>query len=72
MKVPELSGFYENFSKNYTIEKSKLDFERITAKRLQIAVVYATQMPLKIIGEGPYDYFNIFNGKFKKTEHFRN
>lgn len=70
LKIPVLAANYDNFSRNYTIKKSKEDFERTTAKRLQIGIVYATQMPLKLIGEGPYDYFNIFNGKFKKTKHF--
>tara|TARA_R110001583_G_scaffold82491_1_gene218768 strand:- start:5835 stop:6725 length:891 start_codon:yes stop_codon:yes gene_type:complete len=70
LKIPILSAHYKNFSRNYTIEKSKVDFERTTAKRIQIAMVYATQIPWKILGEGPYDYFDIFKGEFKKTKHF--
>ncbi|WP_421808354.1 hypothetical protein [Flagellimonas sp.] len=70
LKVPVIKGHYENFQSNYSIQSSKVAFERTTAKRLQVIIVYATQMPLKIIGEGPYDYFNIFTGEFKKTQHY--
>lgn len=70
IKLPVLNAHFQNFSTNYTIQKSIAAFERTNAKRPQVLIVYATQMPLKIIGEGPYDYFDIFKGEFKKTKHF--
>jgi hypothetical protein len=56
--------------KEYNVEKSFGNYERGIAKRPQVALVFITKMPLKIIGEGPYSYFNVLTGEFAKTRHF--
>lgn len=55
---------------HFTPEKSVLFFEKGTAKREQIVIAAATELKPKIIGEGPYYYFDIKTGKFKNTIHF--
>lgn len=56
--------------KNFTVEKSLKFYEEGSAKRLQILVVAINSLDLKIIGDGPYSYFDITTGKFKNTIHF--
>ena len=56
--------------KNFTVEKSLKFYEEGTAKRLQILVVAINKLDLKIIGDGPYSYFDIRTGQFKNTIHF--
>ena len=54
----------------YNVEKSYRNYERGIAKRPQVALVLMNRVPLKIIGEGPYAYFNVLTGEFTKTKHF--
>lgn len=68
--IPEINGQYIFFKNKYTPEESQIAFDKTYAKRPQIAVVYAVNEELKLIGNGPYDYFDIFTGKFKQTHHF--
>ncbi len=56
--------------KEYNTKKSYRNFERGIAKRPQVIISYATKIPPKIIGDGPYSYFNILKGEFKLTQHF--
>jgi hypothetical protein len=56
--------------KEYNPRKSYSNFERGIAKRPQVIIVYLTKIPIKIVGDGPYSYFNILKGKFTKTKHF--
>lgn len=70
MTIPVLKGHYQNIGKTLSFEQSIQAYEGAYAKRPQIVIAYITYMPLKIIGEGPYDYYNIFTGKFKQTKHF--
>lgn len=56
--------------KEYNPVKSYRNFERGIAKRPQVIIVYLTKIPIKVIGDGPYSYFNILTGKFAKTQHF--
>ncbi|MFD2551534.1 hypothetical protein ACFSQP_06870 [Bizionia sediminis] len=62
----EIHFIYNEYNK----EKSIRNFERGIAKRPQVLIAYATHVPLKIIGDGPYSYFNILKGKFTNTQHF--
>ena len=54
----------------YNTEKSLINYERGIAKRPQVIIAYATAIPFKWVGDGPYSYFDILLGKFKKTKHF--
>ncbi|WP_159022158.1 hypothetical protein [Formosa sp. L2A11] len=56
--------------KEYNVKKSYINYERGIAKRPQVIITYASKIPLKIFGDGPYSYFNILKGKFSKTKHF--
>ena len=58
------------FEKQFSIESANKFYEDGTAKRFQIIIVAATQLNTKWIGDGPYSYFDIRAGKFKKTRHF--
>jgi len=59
--------FIEN---QYDVETSYRNYERGIAKRPQIVIAYLVKIPLKIIGEGPYSYFNVLRGNFTNTKHF--
>ncbi len=60
-----------HFIKNeYNVEKSYRNYERGIAKRPQVIISYASKIPIKILGDGPYSYFNILKGKFTQTKHF--
>lgn len=54
----------------YNVKKSFRNYERGIAKRPQVVIAYATKMPLKMVGDGPYSYFDILTGKFTNTQHF--
>ena len=54
----------------YNVEKSARNFERGIAKRPQVLITYASKIPIKIVGDGPYSYFNILKGEFALTQHF--
>lgn len=54
----------------YNVVKSYRNYERGIAKRPQVIIAYATQIPFKIIGDGPYSYFDILKGEFAQTQHF--
>jgi hypothetical protein len=59
------------FIKNeYNPESSFGNYKRGIAKRPQVVISYATRIPVKLIGDGPYSYFNIIKGEFKNTKHF--
>ncbi|MGJ8548450.1 hypothetical protein [Winogradskyella wichelsiae] len=59
------------FIKNqYNIKTSFRNYEIGIAKRPQVVISYATKIPLKFIGDGPYSYFDIIKGKFALTKHF--
>ena len=54
----------------YNVSKSWENYERGIAKRPQVVIAYASKIPTKFIGDGPYSYFNILEGKFGKAKHF--
>jgi len=56
--------------KNFTVERSLKFYEEGNAKRLQILIVAINSLDIKIIGDGPYSYFDIRTGEFKNTIHF--
>lgn len=59
------------FIKNeYNPISSYRNYERGIAKRAQVVISYSTKIPLKIMGDGPYSYFNVLKGEFTKTKHF--
>lgn len=58
------------FERQYSIEVSELRYESKTAKRGQILIVILNKLPVKVIGDGPYSYFNLLTGKFTNTKHF--
>jgi hypothetical protein len=58
------------FHQEYNSKKSFSNYNRGIAKRPQVVITYATMLPLRVVGEGPYSYFNVLKGKFTKTEHF--
>lgn len=70
LKFPVISGHYTYFKTKYTSDQSEAAFDKGYAKRPQILITYIYRKPIKVIGHGPYDYFNIFKGKFKQTLHF--
>lgn len=70
LKIHAINAQYLYFKSRYTPQESSIAFEKGYAKRPQVVVTYATKKELKWIGDGPYNYFNIFTGKFKKTNHF--
>lgn len=55
---------------NFTLDKSEKFYEEGTAKRSQIVIVAFYKLKTKFLGEGPYHYFDIRTGEFKKTHHF--
>jgi len=63
----KLGGVFET---QYSIKTSSKQYELGTAKRGQILIVVFNKLDIKWIGEGPYSYFNILTGQFKKTIHF--
>ena len=70
-QIPILKYEYEYAQKAYTLEHSKWTYNSgIYARRPNIVIYYMYFRPLTLIGEGPYDYFNFKEGKFKKTHHF--
>ena len=58
------------FEKHFTIEKSYRFFKEGTAKREQIVISAINSIDTKVIGDGPYSYFNIRTGEFNNTIHF--
>ena len=68
--VPVIQTEILHFKKEFTPVQSHKAVERGYSKRPQILVDQIYNYPIKIIGNGPYDYFNILSGKFKKTIHF--
>ncbi|QRM88728.1 hypothetical protein FG167_05600 [Lacinutrix sp. WUR7] len=58
------------FHQEYNSKKSFSNYKRGIAKRPQVVITYATVLPLRIVGEGPYSYFDVLKGKFAATKHF--
>lgn len=69
LSVPKIQTELDFLKNKYTVIESVKATERGYAKRPQIVISYI-QDPLKIIGEGPYDYFNLLTGEFKKAMNF--
>ncbi len=69
LSVPKIQTELFFLKNKYTVIESVKATERGYAKRPQIVVSYM-QEPLKIVGEGPYDYFNLLTGLFKKSKNF--
>ena len=70
-QIPILRYEYEYAQRAYTLKHSKWTYDSgIYARRPNIVIYYIYYRPLTWIGEGPYDYFNFREGKFKKTHHF--
>lgn len=69
LSVPKIQTELYYLKNKYTVTESVKATERGYAKRPQIVVSYI-QDSLKIIGEGPYDYFNLLTGEFKRTKNF--
>lgn len=59
-----------SFERQYSLGAAEKQYELGTAKRGQILIMVLNKMDIKWIGDGPYSYFNILTGKFKKTIHF--
>ena len=70
LKIDAVNAQYRYFKSKYTPQESAIAFERGYAKRPQVVVTFATRKPFEWIGHGPYDYFNLLTGKFKKPNHF--
>ncbi len=68
--VPAIEGQLYYIKNRYDTKQSIMAYNKGYAKRPQVMIAYMNYFPLKVIGEGPYNYFNIFTGKFKKTKHF--
>lgn len=58
------------FEKQISLKNAEKFYKDGTAKRFQIVMVAASTIKTKWIGDGPYSYFDIRSGKFKKTQHF--
>lgn len=69
LSVPKIQTELYFLKNKYTVSESVKATERGYAKRPQIVISYI-QDSLKIIGEGPYDYFNLLTGEFKKSLNF--
>lgn len=69
LSVPKIQTELFYLQNKYTVSESVKATERGYAKRPQIVISYI-QDSLKIIGEGPYDYFNLLTGEFKTTMNF--
>lgn len=69
LSVPQIQTELYFLKNKYTVSESIKATERGYAKRPQIVISYI-QDSLKIIGEGPYDYFNLLTGEFKKSLNF--
>jgi hypothetical protein len=69
LTVPKIQTELYFLKNKYTVSESVKATERGYAKRPQIVISYI-QDSLKIIGEGPYDYFNLLTGEFKKSMNF--
>lgn len=69
LSVPKIQTELFFLKNKYTVIESVKATERGYAKRPQIVISYI-QDSLKIIGEGPYDYFNLLTGEFKKSMNF--
>lgn len=70
-QIPILRFEYEYAQRAYTLEHSKWTYNSgIYARRPNIVIYYMYYRPLTWVGEGPYDYFDFREGKFKKTHHF--
>lgn len=69
LSVPKIQTELFFLKNKYTVSESVKAVERGYAKRPQIVISYI-QESLKIIGEGPYDYYNLLTGEFKKAMNF--
>lgn len=69
-KIEFLNKEIEYMKAEYNPIHSYKNYRAKIAKRAQVVITYATKIPLKLIGDGPYAYYNILKGKFKKTHHF--
>jgi hypothetical protein len=69
LSVPKIQTELYFLKNKYTVSESIKATERGYAKRPQIVISYI-QESIKIIGEGPYDYFNLLTGEFKKSMNF--
>lgn len=58
------------FDNHFGVEKSYRFYKKKTAKREHIVVTAINKLDTKIIGDGPYSYFDITTGKFNHTIHF--
>lgn len=65
----ELEGKISQISTDLSLDKAQRMYERKEATRQQTIIVLANEK-LKIIGEGPYTYFNILSGKFSQNPNF--
>lgn len=59
-----------HFQNAFTPVESEKAVTRGYAKRPQVLIYKIYNEPISLIGEGPYDYFNILTSKFKNTIHF--
>lgn len=70
VKIPAVEAEIHFIKAEYNVKKSYRNYERGIAKRPQVIIAYASKIPFKIIGDGPYSYYNILKGKFAQTQHF--
>ena len=70
LSVGPIKEQYNYVQNKYTKKVSIAAYNKGYAKRPQVVIAYLTCFPIKFIGDGPYNYFNIFEGVFKQTKHF--
>jgi len=62
----QMDHYTRTLNKEYSIKAVERGYE----KRPHIVIYQLNNEPFKWIGNGPYDYYNILKGEFKKTIHF--
>jgi hypothetical protein len=62
--------FGGSLKRQFAIETAQRQFDLGNAKRVQILILMINRIDTKWIGDGPYSYFDIRKGEFKKTKHF--
>ncbi|WP_347923210.1 hypothetical protein [Pontimicrobium sp. SW4] len=62
--------FGGSLDRQFSLRTAERQYELGNAKRSQILILMINKIEIKWIGDGPYSYFDIRTGKFKKTKHF--
>ena len=70
VRIPAVNSELYHIKNEFTPQKSLEAVNGGYAKRPQVLLYLLSNEPFKIIGHGPYNYYNIMKGEFKKTTHF--